>query len=133
MYHTTRHRVYIIKNENRQDEDQDEDQDLSLIAGVTENKCQADSDPVGQLLGEMEKVAGDLAYKNLQDGDLSEEEKVFRYIELFALTIDFEQGMCQVYKLKMDFLATCSTLYIGDKKLYLNEGVNRLFEALEKD
>ena len=36
-----------------QDELQDEEQDT---AAVTENKCQADSDSVGRLLGEMDKV-----------------------------------------------------------------------------
>ena len=110
---------------------QDEDRrDLILRAGVTEHKCQTDSDP---LLGEMEKVAGDLAYNTLEDGNLSGEKKIFQCIELLALTVDFEEKMCQVYKLKMDFLASCSTLYVGDKRLHLNEGVNRLFEALEKD
>ena len=103
---------------------------MTLKGGVTENKCQDDADSLGQLLAEIDKVAGDLAFKNFQDGNLSDEERIFKFIEIFALTINFNQETCHVYKLKMDFIETCSTLYIGKRVLSLNEGLNRLFRLL---
>ena len=135
LYHTTHYRAYIIKSitdEDHQDEDQDEDRVLTFKAGVAEDKHRTGSDTLGQLLVEMDKVAGDLAYRSVTNGRVSEEERVFQCIELFGLTIDFEQSMCQVYKLKIKFLENCSALYIGNRGLHLDEAVNRLFGALHK-
>ena len=140
LYHTKHYHAYVIKSitdedrqdEDHQDEDQDEDRILTLKAGVAENENQTGSDTLGQLLGEMEKVAGDLAFRNIADLSVSEKERAFQCIELFGLTIDVEQSMCKVYKLKMDFLKNCSTLSIGNRGLHLDEAVNRLFGALHQ-
>ena len=125
LYHPTDYCAYVIKN-------QDGVQDLSLKAGLTENKQTDESVTLGQLLGEMEKVAGDLPGSLLLDTELTVKDKVFTVIELFGLIVDFQHGTCKAYKLEMDFRARYSTLYIGDKSLCLNDSISRLFEALQK-
>lgn len=85
MYHTTCYRACVvtsITDEDRDQDDQDEDQVLTLTAGVAENKRRGrtDSDALGQLLDEMDKVAGDLAYRTVVNASLSEEERVFQCI-----------------------------------------------------
>ena len=54
-----------------------------IQGAVTENKLHND-DPVAQMLGDMEKLAGDLAYYHLKNcsGD-------FRYITIFGLIINY--------------------------------------------
>lgn len=42
------------------------------------------SNTTGQLLAEMERVAGDLASMYLQDAAVPDEKKEFQYIELFG-------------------------------------------------
>lgn len=99
----------------------------TLKGGMTENK---NKDVEGQLLGGMEKMAGDLAYLQLQ-GSVDPEQKRFNHIMIYGLVIDYENLTAKAYQLDMNFLENCSTLYTGKEELDLNTGMNRLIACLE--
>ena len=49
-----------------QDMELDEEPDVTLKGGMTEHKLKV-KDTLGQLLGGMEKIAGDVAYRHLRN------------------------------------------------------------------
>lgn len=114
----------------RNDECDDEDPTTTLMytGGITEN---TNSDVIGQLLGGMEKLAGELAHEYIK----SAENPIFHVMELYGLCIYLGEGgkYCTAHKLVMDFRDHRSTLYSsreGDE-LSVEDGVNRLLAALE--
>ena len=75
----------------------------------------------------MEKVAGDLAsYHLVTYQNLSR-------IEIYGLIVDFDHVSSQslVHKLTMDFANGMSHLHSGKLTLPINDGINRLFFALD--
>ena len=88
-------------------------------------------DAVGQLLAGMDKLAGDLAFEQLRS-DKTAEDKLFRYIIIYGLVINYEDHSCTPYKLTMDFARKTSTLDTGTQQLPLEEGVTRLLSKLEQ-
>ena len=100
----------------------------ALHGGITENKNKINCDVVGQLLAGMEKVAGDLALQELS----SRKEKVFQYIYIYGLVINFETLKCKPYKLTMDFVSNSCKLNIGRQELDLDDGITRLVSKLER-
>ena len=101
-----------------------------------ENKVKMSGDSsniTGQLMAEMEKVAGDLASIYLQDTAVPDEKKEFQYIELIGFVTDFAKSICKVYKLVMDFYNSKSTLYSGEQELESNDALNRLILTLEQN
>ena len=86
--------------------------------------------PLPQLLANMEKVAGDVAWYWLKFGCIA--QKVFKHIVILGLAIDFQKRYSLAYKLKIDFDLGVSTMYIGREELTLEDGINRLFASLEK-
>lgn len=67
----------------------------------------------------MEKLAGDLAWMYVTNGNIPLEEIAFHQIDLYGLIVNFIEFKCKVYKLKMAFDENSSTLYIGDNELDL--------------
>ena len=100
-----------------------------LSDGITENKNTLQVDAVGQLLAGMEKVAGDLAFQHLRSVE-ELESRVFQYIYIYGLVIDFEKFSCRPYKLTMDFISKSCKLHTGIQELSLNDGINRLVSNL---
>ena len=112
LYHHEINQAYIVSDKE------------TILAATTEN----DATPLPQLLANMEKVAGDAAWYWLRFST----QKVFKYIVILGLAIDYQKRNSLAYKLKMDFELGVSTLYIGDEELTLEDGINRLFASLEK-
>ena len=102
-----------------------------LTAGLTENKLHTTTDVLGQLLGSMEKLAGDLAWMYVTNGSIPLENIAFHQIDLYGLIVNFVKFKCKIYKLKMAFDENSSTLYIGDNELDLTQGIVRLLQTLE--
>ena len=98
----------------------------SPIAAISEK-----GDAVGQLLAGMDKVAGDLAFEQLRSNKAAT-ERLFRYIIIYGLVINYEDHSCTPYKLTMDFVINSSTLDTGTQQLPLEEGVTRLLSKLEQ-
>ena len=115
LYHHKINQAYIVSDKE------------TILAATTENKND-DATPLPQLLANMEKVAGDVAWYWLR----SSTQKVFKHIVILGLAIDFQKRNSLAYKLKMDFEVGVSTLYIGDEELPLEDGINQLFASLEK-
>jgi hypothetical protein len=99
----------------------------TLISGVTENKMKV-SGSIGQLLARMDKVAGDLAYQQLQNGKLPPERQ---QIKIYGLIIDLEGRKSKPYVLNMDFNMKSSELLCGRQELDLATSINRLLSCLE--
>ena len=79
----------------------------------------------------MEKLAGDLACEQLVSSKEAK-EKVFRYIIIYGLVINFEDRKCKPYKLTMDFVDNSSELFRGIQDLDLEDGITRLISKLEQ-
>ena len=103
-------------------EEPEEDSDGSL----TENKKDGSTDPMGQLLGGMEKLAGDIALKYICSGP----EQLFNEIVIYGLTLNLQANECTAHKLTMNFKARNSILESGDGQLPIVDGLNRLLTAL---
>ena len=109
-------------------------EESTLEGGMKENKnkIEKNKNDVGQLLAGMEKMAGDLAYQQLQSGR-DPKQKRFQHTKIYGLVVDYASFTSKAYHLNMDFVAKCSILYTGLQKLNLNVGVgvNRLISCLE--
>ena len=103
----------------------------ALHGGVTENKNKMNCDVEGQLLAGMEKVAGDLAYQQLRRNKQAK-EKVFQYIYIYGLVINFDNLKCKPYKLTMDFVSNSCIFNAGRQELDLDDGITRLVSKLER-
>jgi hypothetical protein len=125
----------VIKDAPASDETSEEstDETTTHTIGVTENtvKVKASGDIVGQLLGGMDKVAGELAYEHLRNGELPIEIRLFRQIKVYGLIIDLEGGKSRPYMLNMDFVTKCSVVYRGRQELDLVASINRLLSCLD--
>ena len=103
--------------------------------GMTENKNKIEknkNDVEGQLLVGMEKMAGDLAYQQLQSGR-DPKQKRYQHIKIYGLVVDYASFTSKAYQLNMDFVAKCSILYTSLQELNLNMGVNRLISCLKSN
>ena len=88
-------RVYIVmENEPASDETSEESTDktttittTTLQGAMTENKKTIQGDVVGQILAGMEKVAWDLAFKQLRSGKVPKEKRVFQHINIYGLVV----------------------------------------------
>ena len=133
-------RIYVLMRKPSEDEDTStsesttEDTSTSesiLKGGIAENKNELKRDIEGQLLGGIEKMAGDLAYLQLQEDVDNPEQIRFNHIMIYGLVIDYENLTTKAYHLDMNFVEKRSTLYTGKEELDLNTGVNRLIACLE--
>ena len=88
-------------------------------------------DAVGQLLAGMDKLAGDLAFEQLRS-DKPAKDRLFRYIIIYGLVINYDDHSCTPYKLTMDFDENSSKLNTGKQQLPLEEGITRLLSKLEQ-
>ena len=105
-----------------------EPEEFIVTAATTENKQSCSGDEMPQLLGNMEKVAGDVVLHHLKVC----ETKLFSFVEVYGLIIDYNTDTCTAHKLKMDFHAKNSYLYNGDKELPLSQAIDRLITTLQR-
>ena len=79
----------------------------TLVGVATENKQNSVKEPLAQLYAGMEKLAAELAFSHLQRCP----DKIFRYIHIFGMTIDYENDTAAGYLLVMDFEKHISTMF----------------------
>ena len=116
----------LIEEEGEVEGEQEPGPEQALIGAISENKHARDV--LGQLLGGMEKIAGDLAYEYIRS---SAKFQQFNKIQLTGLVMDYSEDECEVYELTMDFEENLSTLYSGQQKLCISDAANRLISKLE--
>ena len=109
------------KTSKRRKGEEEIGEEIGLFASVSENKL-TNTDPRAQLLGNMEKLAGVLAYHHLKSLGC----KGFRYITIYGLIITYELDESTSYKLTMDFLTNTSQLLVEHGKLSVEHNINRL-------
>ena len=109
-------------------ESNEDDEPLETLTGfVTENKCTSTStNHVGQLLGSMEKLAGDIAAARLRTS------VKFGVITVHGLLASYSKKEGRPYLLKMDFKSSISTLKVGHE-LDLPEAFRRLLHLIVKE
>ena len=115
--------------EEKETEEESEQNEQALRGGMTENKKKVERDHLGQLLGGMEKVAGDIAYDYLCNPVCHRFDK----IQITGLLMDYLNHECDVYELTMDFVQGRSMLHHGDHKLEIPDAINRLISKLESN
>ena len=94
---------------------------LDTVTGfVTENKRETSGDHLGQLLGSMEKLAGDMAASRLRTGG------PFTEINVYGLLVNYAKKEAFPYLLMMNFKDRSSALKVGSSKLHLAEAYRRL-------
>ena len=98
---------------------------MSLFGSVSENKL-TEIEPEAQLLGNMEKLAGILAYYRLHKGNVG-----FRYITIYGLLIMYNLDESASYKLTMDFVTNESHLLVEHKRLPIQHNINRLMWQMQ--
>ena len=131
IFHQEKLHGYVVHAATQEEPSEPDECDLSLRGAVGESKLMV-HDNRGQLVAEMDKVAGSIAEMYLRK-NIKATEKKFRFIEVYGLLCDYSRKTCQVYKLKMDFKLYVSTLYEGRQELSLDEGISRLLATLKKD
>ena len=101
------------------------DTDISS-GGTVEAKNSIDNynDVLCQLIGNMEKLSGDLAYYHLNNG------KLFTQIVIYGLMINYNKRECTAHRLTMDFSAKVSTFLTGEEPISLQEGASRLLASV---
>ena len=104
------------------------DEEISLFGSVSKNKL-TNTEPEAQLLGNMEKLAGDLAYHHLSKGKKG--NIGFRYIMIYGLLITYNLDESASYKLTMDFVKNESHLLVEHKRLPIQHNVNRLMWQMQ--
>ena len=110
-----------------EESEQEPEPEEALIGAISESKLNA-KEVMGQLLGGMEKVAGDLAYEYIRN---SANFRQFNKIQLTGLVMDYKKDECEVHELIMDFEKNSSRLYSGQQKLRISDATNRLISKLE--
>ena len=77
---------------------------MTLRGGTAEHKTDGhgSKDVMGQLLGGMEKVGGDMALHYIQSSD----NPSFQEIKVYGLLVNLEKQICTAHKLTMDFKVT---------------------------
>jgi hypothetical protein len=127
------HAYVVITVEPASDETTTDETTTTTIlrGGVTENITDIPGTVLGQLLTGMDKVAGDLAYQQLRNGELPPERRVFQQIKIYGLIIDLEGSKSKPYVLNMDFNMKSSELFCGRQELDLATSMNRLLSCLE--
>ena len=123
VYHPKKLEACIVIQANPKPDKEEEEVLTQLTAGVSENKKDATTVAKGQLLGGMDKVAGEIAYLYIT-GD--KEPSLFESIVIYELISDLQAKTCTVHKLIMDFNTHRSTLESSERALSLDEGLNRL-------
>lgn len=99
-----------------------------LKAGASENKRAAgDAKPLPQLLGAMEKIAGDLAKFHLKS---TSSKVLFKRVWIYGIVIDYSKDSCTMYKLEMNFTKIESILYICDDKVPIVDAIKMLYSTL---
>ena len=101
------------------------EEEIELTGSVTENKLPI-SAPIYQLLGNMEKLAGDLAYFHLRSCG-----KHFSKIIIYGLIIVAQSDCSKGYKLVMDFDKRNSTFTFDDHEQDLNAGLNKFIQQMK--
>ena len=101
---------------------------MTLRGGTAEHKTDGhgSKDVMGQLLGGMEKVGGDMALHYIRSSD----NPIFQEIKVYGLLVNLEKQICTAHKCTMDFNTSGSCLESGDEELGLSEGLNRLLQTL---
>lgn len=122
--------AYLLSTANEEQYmELDEEPDMTLKGGMTEHKLKV-KDALGQLLGGMEKVSGDVAYRHLRK-DLSVAKRSFQFIHVYGLLCDLETRKCRTYKLEMNFKLQQSKLFQGQEILEISEVVPRFLATLK--
>ena len=75
-----------------------------------------------QLLGNLEKVVGDVVQERLMRG----KKKHFDEMILYVLLINYQEKSCKVYKLHLDFIKRSSFLEHGKETIPLSDAINNL-------
>ena len=92
---------------------------------VTENKIN-NSNPRAQLLGNMEKLAGDLVHHHLQSCGI-----VFEHVRIYGLILNYADNLSTSYCLKMNFKSKSSTFEEEMETLSVERGLNRLLAQMQ--
>ena len=119
-----------VMTEEAETEEGSEQNEQTLRGGMTENNKKIERDFLGQLLGGMEKVAGDIAYEYLRN---TVKPNRFDKIQVIGLLMDYLNHECDVYELTMDFVQCRSMLHHGNHKLEISDAINRLISKLESN
>ena len=106
-----------VKKRRREEQDEEE---IHLFGSVSENKLHNEN-PEPQLLANMEKLAGVLAYRHLKSGKMD-----LRYITIYGLIIRYDCNESTSYKLTMDFANHCSEFFVESTRQSISHNVNRL-------
>ena len=120
------HGVVCVLTEEEKGE-QETEPEPALIGAISENKLIDARDALGQLLGGMEKIAGDLAYEYIRSVNFQR----FNKIQLTGLVMDYRKDECEVHELTIDFEKNWSILRTGQQKLRISDAANRLILKLE--
>ena len=135
IYHPTKLQAYTLVTPSPSEEAEEfgeekelHPRDVTLRGGTAEHKTDGhgSKDVMGQLLGGMEKVGGDMALHYIQSSD----NPIFQEIKVYGLLVNLEKQICTAHKLTMDFNTSGSCLESGDEELGLSEGLNRLLQTL---
>ena len=132
IYHPTKLHAYTLVTPSPSEEAEEfgeekelHPRDVTLRGGTAEHKTDGhgSKDVMGQLLGGMEKVGGDMALHYIQSSD----NPSFQEIKVYGLLV---KQICTAHKLTMDFNTSGSCLESADEELGLSEGLNRLLQTL---
>ena len=113
MYSSKHHCSFVLNNQDY------------LEGVVTENKIPT-SNPQAQLLGTMEKLAGDLLHEHLRNCSTD-----VRYIKIYGMVLNYEQNRSKAYRLSMDFQKKSCTLEEEMESFEIEWGLNRLLAQME--
>ena len=135
IYHPTKLQAYTLVTPSPSEEAEEfgeekelHPRDVTLRGGTAEHKTDGhgSKDVMGQWLGGMEKVGGDMALHYIQSSD----NPSFQEIKVYGLLVNLEKQICTAHKLTMDFNTSGSCLESADEELGLSEGLNRLLQTL---
>ena len=107
-------------------QDRTEEEEVELFGAVAENKV-SNPDPEAQLFGNMEKLAGAIAFEHLENSCLR-----LRYITIFGLIITYSSNLSTAYKMTMDFDQGKSCLTKEYRKLPINHNMSKLVHQMDR-
>ena len=121
------HGAIICNPHGEDEEDEEDEEDTAAIGAAGEIKLRKIGLELGkkQLLCNMEKVAGDLAWMTVKHG------KIFTKIIIYGFLVNAE-GSTIAAKLIMDFVGEKSTILWCRNNLDFNECIKRLCDELLK-
>ena len=126
MFKPNSHCGFAIIERERNESNEEESGPFTLTASASEN-TKTSEETLPQLLGNMEKVAGDIVHHHMQHCA----RKLFDILKIYGFIINYEEEFCNVYMLEMNFVEKRSYLSQGSQALKLDDGIGRLISELD--